>query len=83
MTDQPRYFSIGHVSEKIGVDQSCVRYWETHFKIPVKKKSGFRYYTSENIEALLIVKHLLKEEMYTMKGAKRQIKIRGLKYFDL
>lgn len=83
MTEHRRYFNVSQVVDKLGIDKSRLHYWEHHFKIPVLQKRTVRYYTSENIEALLIVKHLLKEEMYTMKGAKRQIKIRGLKYFDL
>jgi DNA-binding transcriptional MerR regulator len=50
-----------------------LRYWETEFEQlkPAKNSSGNRIYTNKDIKLILFIKKLLKEEKYTIEGAKK------------
>ncbi len=67
------YYSIGEVSEMTDLEQHVLRYWESEFEQlkPRKNRAGRRVYTEEDIEMVQRVQHLLKEEKYTIEGAKQ------------
>lgn len=67
------YYSIGEVSELTGLEQHVLRYWESEFEelTPRKNRAGRRVYTDEDIAMVRRVHHLLKEEKYTIEGAKQ------------
>ncbi len=67
------YYSIGEVSDLFGVSNSLVRYWESEFKQlkPQKNRRGDRKYTKKDIQVLETIYHLVKEEGYTIEGAKK------------
>lgn len=69
------YYSIGEVSEMLGVPVSTVRFWENEFEVlkPMKNKKGNRMFTSRDIRNLKIIHRLLKEEGMTLQGAKKKI----------
>lgn len=69
------YYSIGEVSEMLGVPVSTVRFWENEFDIlkPMKNKKGNRLFTPADIKNLKIIHHLLKEEGMTLAGAKKKL----------
>lgn len=69
------YYSIGEACELLDLKPHVLRYWETQFSIlnPSKNRSGNRVYQRKEIKLLLLVKHLLHEERYTIEGAKRKI----------
>ena len=70
------YYSIGEVAELLGVPTSAIRFWEKHFKGLRPKKTnsqGFRRYSVKNLQFIQRVHHLLRVELYTIKGAKRRI----------
>ena len=48
------YYSIGEVSESLGINASTLRFWEKEFDCihPVKNKKGNRSYTAADIETL-------------------------------
>ncbi len=73
---EKRYYSIGEVAERFGVATSLIRYWETHFDTikPRKNKNGARQYTKNDIEAIQLIYHLVKEKGYTLNGAKETLK---------
>ena len=52
------YYSIGEVSEILGVPVSTVRFWENEFDAlrPMKNKKGNRMFTSNDIKNLKIIK---------------------------
>jgi DNA-binding transcriptional MerR regulator len=78
------YFTIGEVSELIGVTPSSIRYWESNFEelSPQKSSKGTRYYSKENIETLKLIYHLVKERGLTIKGAKFKLKDNRQETFD-
>ena len=69
------YYTIGEVSEILGVPVSTVRYWDSEFKIlkPAKNKKGNRLFTGADLKNLRIIHHLLKEEGMTIPGAVKKI----------
>lgn len=70
------YYSISEVSRITDLEQYVLRYWETEFEqlTPAKNSSGNRIYTNKDIKLILQIKKLLKEEKYTIEGAKKILK---------
>ena len=68
-------YTIGEVSQLLGVKQHVIRYWEEEvpFLAPKKSKSGRRVYTDRELQLLLRLKHLLYEKRYTIEGARDRI----------
>jgi DNA-binding transcriptional MerR regulator len=69
------FFSIGEVCELTGLKPHVLRYWESQFRFlnPAKNRSGNRVYQRKEIELILLVKHLLYTEKYTIDGARQKI----------
>ncbi len=80
MSDEPilsrAYYSIGEVCELTGLKPHVLRYWETQFEAlrPTKNRAGNRVYRPKEVELVLLVKHLLYEEKFTIEGARRRIR---------
>ncbi len=70
------YYSIGEVGELADLKPHVLRYWETQFEAlrPGKNSAGNRVYRPKEVKLVLLVKHLLYEEKYTIEGAKRRIR---------
>lgn len=66
------FFSIGEVCALTDLKPHVLRYWEGQFKLlsPAKNRSGNRVYRSREVELILLVKHLLYTEKYTIEGAR-------------
>ena len=58
------------------VNASLLRYWEKEFDSihPYKSENGTRQYSDEDIEAIRLVYHLVKENGLTLAGAKQKLK---------
>ncbi|HEX6693252.1 MAG TPA: MerR family transcriptional regulator [Longimicrobiales bacterium] len=69
------YYSIGEVSELVGLPAHVLRYWEAQFPVlnPSKNRSGNRAYQRKEIRLILLVKQLLYEDKYTIEGAKARL----------
>jgi len=69
------FFRIGEVSRILNVKPYVIRYWESEFKTikPRRTTAGHRVYSRENVEELLLIRQLLYEEHFTIKGAKREL----------
>ena len=67
------YYSIGEVADMFEVNASLIRFWEKEFKLiqPKKNKKGNRLFTPKDIENINKIYHLVKEEGYTLEGAKK------------
>jgi DNA-binding transcriptional MerR regulator len=67
------YYSISEVSEMTGLDAHVLRYWETEFDElkPKKNRAGRRVYTMDDINMVLRVKKLLRDDKYTIEGARQ------------
>ncbi|MCD7976015.1 MAG: MerR family transcriptional regulator [Tannerellaceae bacterium] len=75
-TDQKLYSSIGEVAQMFGVNESTLRFWEKEFDIiqPRKTGKGTRFYRQEDIEAVRLIYHLVKERGMTLAGARQKLK---------
>jgi|TARA_B100000902_G_scaffold391868_1_gene443238 DNA-binding transcriptional MerR regulator len=71
-----KYYTIGEVAEKLELNTSLIRFWESEFEIlnPKKNKKGLRKYTEKDIIILEKIYHLLKEKGFTIDGAKKAFK---------
>ena len=69
------YYSIGEVCELSGLKPHVLLYWESQFDVlsPTKNRGGNRAYRSKDIEVVLLVKHLLYDEKYTIEGAHKRL----------
>ncbi|HCN37232.1 MAG TPA: MerR family transcriptional regulator [Bacteroidetes bacterium] len=70
------YYSISEVSKITDLEQYVLRYWETEFDNlkPAKNLAGNRIYTNKDIKLILYIKKLLRDEKYTIEGAKKLLK---------
>jgi DNA-binding transcriptional MerR regulator len=70
------YYSIGEVCDLVGLKPHVLRYWETQFDVlaPNKNRAGNRVYRPKEIELVLLVKHLLYDEKYTIDGARQKLR---------
>ena len=75
--------SISEVAKKIGlVDKKTkkpsnhtIRYWESEFKqIKPSIISGRRYYSKKDIELIMFIKYLLKNQGFSILGVKKIIR---------
>lgn len=73
------YYSIGEVCDIVGQEAHVLRYWEQEFEqlSPRKNRAGRRAYTEEDIEMVERIQHLLKEEKYTIAGARQVLEEGG------
>lgn len=69
------FFSIGDVCQLTDLKPHVLRYWESQFRFlnPAKNRSGNRVYQRREIELIMLVKHLLYTEKYTIEGARKRI----------
>ena len=69
------FFSIGEVCQLTDLKPHVLRYWESQFRFlsPAKNRSGNRVYQRREIELILLVKHLLYTEKYTIEGARQKV----------
>jgi DNA-binding transcriptional MerR regulator len=69
------FFSIGEVCALTDLKPHVLRYWESQFRFlnPSKNRSGNRVYQRREIELIMLVKHLLYTEKYTIEGARQKV----------
>lgn len=72
---QQEFFSIGEVCALTDLKPHVLRYWESQFRFlsPAKNRSGNRVYKAREVELIMLVKHLLYSEKYTIDGARQRI----------
>ena len=66
--------SIGQISKLFNVTPYTLRYWEKEFNgilTPKRTKGGQRRYSKQDRRVIQEIIELLREDMYSMKGAKR------------
>jgi DNA-binding transcriptional MerR regulator len=70
------YYSISEVSKITDLEQYVLRYWESEFEQlkPAKNRAGNRIYTNRDIKLILYIKQLLRDQRYTIEGAKQVLK---------
>lgn len=82
---EKNYYTIGETATKFKVRTSHIRFWTVQFGMKVRTtRKGDRLYTPENIEQLKVIHHLVKEQGYTIAGAKIKLKeLRNINLEDL
>ena len=74
------YRTIREVADSLELPQHVLRFWETRFPQirPLKRAGGRRYYRPDDIERLRLIKRLLYEQGYTIKGVQKLFKEQGV-----
>jgi DNA-binding transcriptional MerR regulator len=71
------FYSIGEVAEMFNVNTSLLRFWEKEFSTILdlsKDSRGNRQYTVQDISKIRVLHNLVKEQGYTLEGAKKHLK---------
>ncbi len=70
------YYTIGEVSNLLGVKPYVIRYWETEFPQlrPRKDHGRNRQFTEEHIKLLQKIKDMLYNQKFTIEGARQKLK---------
>jgi DNA-binding transcriptional MerR regulator len=72
---EKNYYTIGETAELFRVRTSHIRFWTIQFALKVRTtRKGDRLYTPDNIERLKLIHHLVKEQGFTIAGAKAKLK---------
>ena len=73
------YYSIGEVAKMFDVNTSLIRFWEKEFDIikPQKNKKGNRMFTKKDVDNFHLIFNLVKEQGYTLQGAKEKLSNSG------
>jgi len=76
-TADKTYYSISEVAERLRVRPHVLRYWETQFPMlrPRKGRSGSRMYRQRELALLERIRTLLYEKGFTLKGARRRLRL--------
>ena len=71
-----QYYSITEVAEWFHVNASLLRFWEREFDIlrPRKNRKGDRLFRPEDIKNLRIIYYLLRQQKFSIEGAKQFLK---------
>ncbi len=73
-TPEPKkkYYTIGEVAQSLEVAPSLIRFWEKKFPTlrPKKSAQGIRKYTEPDVALLQRIHRLVKEQGYTLAGAR-------------
>lgn len=77
-----KYYTIGEVSQQLDVPASSLRFWEKAFSNlrPAKDDKGIRRYTTTDIAQIQMIVRLVKEQGYTLQGARDILKKRQYKH---
>jgi len=73
---QKQYYSISEVAEWFNMKPSLLRFWENEFDIlkPRKNKKGDRLFRPEDVKNLRIIYYLLRQQKYSVEGARQFLK---------
>ncbi len=69
------YYTISEVATLVDEEAHVLRYWESEFDVlaPRKNRAGKRVYTREDIDVVFRIRHLLREDKYTIDGARQAL----------
>ena len=70
------YYTIGEVASMVEEEAHVLRYWETEFDSlrPRKNRAGKRVYTKNDVDMVFRIRHLLRDEKFTIDGARQALK---------
>jgi DNA-binding transcriptional MerR regulator len=69
------FYAIGEVCELFALKPHVLRYWETQFPAlsPPKNRAGNRVYRQRDLDLIALIQHLVRDERYTLEGARARI----------
>lgn len=69
------YYKIGEVCEIVELPHHVIRFWEKEFSqlTPRKTSTGHRIFSEKEIQTIILIKDLLYNKKFTIKGAKEFI----------
>lgn len=75
-TIERMFWTIGEVADDLGVNTSVLRYWEKEFGMlrPKRTGKGDRLYTKDDIAKVREIQRLLKDEGFTIQGARERLR---------
>ena len=83
LPEKKLFFSIGEVAELFDLNESTLRFWESHFQsIKPQRRANERAYTRKEIAEIQKVHFLLKERKLTIPGAKKELNKSSSKTLD-
>lgn len=71
------YYRTAELAKAFEVKPSLIRFWSKEFDFvlkPKKNDKGEKLYTKKNIETFKMIYNLVKENGYTLEGAKKKIR---------
>ena len=71
------YYRINELAKAFDVNASLIRFWEKEFSFIIKPKKnakGERLFSKKDLESFKLIYHLVKENGYTLDGAKKKIR---------
>ncbi len=84
MKNRDAYKTIGETAKELSINAHTLRFWERTFK-QIKPKILFgnrRYYSQKDINILKLIYELLKNQGYTINGAKKLLNNSSIKLDD-
>jgi DNA-binding transcriptional MerR regulator len=69
------YYRIGDIARELDEEPHVIRFWEGEFHLrPQRSKKGQRVYSEAHLAKLRLIRFLIRDELYTLDGARRQLK---------
>lgn len=70
------FYTIGEVAAMFNVNTSLIRFWDKEFEVisPSRNRKGNRLFTPTDVAHFHKIYHWVKEEGYTLQGAKDKLK---------
>lgn len=74
------FYTIGEVAAMFNVNTSLIRFWDKEFEVlsPRRNRKGNRLFTPTDVAYFHKIYHWVKEEGYTLQGAKEKLKEKPL-----
>lgn len=75
--DSEYFASINEVSKRLSVPAHTLRYWEKQFPViirPTTGAGGRRYYRTETVDRLIVIRDLLYKHGLTIAGVKKLLR---------
>jgi len=71
------YYRVSELADAFNVNPSLIRHWEKEFSFlikPKKNNKGERLFSKKDVENYKLIYTLVKENGYTLEGARKKIK---------
>jgi DNA-binding transcriptional MerR regulator len=74
MQANKKYYALKQVSKLTNIPIHTLKFWRKEFKMPLKENSsGRRIFAQEDVDKILLIKHLRQQGKLTLSGIKRRL----------